>query len=138
MDDKRTVRRFPSGAMARGYSLLELAIAMSVLMVGLLGSIVVIGVASANNGKSKIQTASATLAAMTMERILVIPSSASGTVAETQMTDCAGNTFLIETALGGSPLISAGGAFAGSIDFSQPPQPNYSMVYTLCSAANGG
>lgn len=122
--------------MARGFSLLELAIAMAVLMVGLLGSIVVIGVASANNGRSKLHTTAATLTESTMERILAIPQAATGPAAQTQVTDCAGNNFTIETAVGGSPLIT-NGAFSGSIDFSQPAQPNYSMTYAMCSASGG-
>jgi hypothetical protein len=55
-----------------------------------------------------------------------------GTDAQTKITDCAGATFTIETAVGGSPLITSG-AFAGSVDFTQPPQQNYSMSYVMCS-----
>lgn len=134
MGEKRQIRDSKGRAVARGFSLLELAIAMAVLLVGLLGSIVVIGVASANNGRSKMHTTAATLARSTMERILAIPSTASGAAAQTQMTDCAGNNFVIETSVGGSPLIG-NGAFSGSIDFSQPPQPNYSMVYSMCASS---
>ncbi len=134
MGKRRLIRGSKSSAGTRGFSLLELSIATVVLVVGLLGGIVVIGVASANNGRSKAHTTSATLARSTMEKILAIPSTASGAAAQTQMTDCAGNTFVIETAVGGSPLI-ASGAFSQSIDFSQAPQPNYSMVYAMCSSS---
>jgi prepilin-type N-terminal cleavage/methylation domain-containing protein len=122
----KTIRR--SG----GFSLIELMIAMAVLAVGLLGGIGVIAVATANNGRSKLHSTAATMAQGTMEKILAIPKRAVGAAAETKMTDCAGNTFTIQTAPGGSPLIG-GGAFAGSVDFSQAALPEYSMRYVMCS-----
>ncbi len=124
--------------MSRGFSLIELMIAMAVLAVGLLGGIVVIGVASANNGRSKLHSTAVTLAQSTMEKIVAIPANAVGTGAETTMTDCTGNSFTIETAApggtGGSDLISSG-AFAGSVDFSKPVVANYAMAYTTCGTA---
>jgi len=119
--------------MSRGFSLIELMIAMAVLAVGILGSIVVIAVATANDGRSKLHTTAAAMAQSTMEKIIAIPAKAAGANAQTKITDCSGNTFIIETALGGSPLITSG-AFAGSVDFTQPPQQNYSMSYVMCSA----
>jgi prepilin-type N-terminal cleavage/methylation domain-containing protein len=119
--------------MSRGFSLIELMIAMAVLAVGILGGIVVIAVAMANDGRSKLHTTAAAMAQSTMEKITAIPAKAAGTAAQTQTTDCAGNIFTIETAVGGSPLITSG-AFAGSIDFTKPPQQNYSMNYVMCSA----
>ena len=124
-------------AKVRGFSLLELAIAAAILMVGILGCIVVMGMATANNGRSKFHTTAATLAGSTMEKIIAIPSTATGVAAQTQITDCAGNTFTINTAQGGAPLIANGNAFSGLIDFSQPQQPNYSMTYSMCSQSGG-
>lgn len=121
---------------SRGFSLIELMIAMGVLAVGLLGGILVITAATASNGRSRLHTTAVTLAESTMEKIVAIPTKATGAAAQTKMTDCAGNTFTIETALGGSPLIN-GGAFAGSVDYSQAPLPNYSMRYVMCSAGAG-
>lgn len=131
------IREIQTGKMSRGFSLIELMIAMTVLVVGLLGGIVVILLSSANNGKSKLHTTAAAMAESTMEKIVAIPQNAAGAAAQTQITDCAGNTFTIETAPGGAPLIPAGGAFAGSVDFSQPPLPNYSMPYVMCSTGTG-
>jgi prepilin-type N-terminal cleavage/methylation domain-containing protein len=119
--------------MSHGFSLIELMIAMAVLAVGILGGIVVIAVATANDGRSKLHTTAAAMAQSTMERIIAIPAKAVGTDAQTKITDCAGTTFTIETAVGGSPLIT-NGAFAGSVDFTQPPQQNYWMSYVTCSA----
>lgn len=134
MGRKRQIRSGESDPGSRGFSLLELSIAMAVLLVGLLGGIVVLSMAASNNGRSKIHTTAATLAESTMEKILAIPESATGAAAQTRITDCAGNTFTIETSQGGSPAINSG-AFAGAIDFNQPPVPNYSMSYAMCSSS---
>src|SRR5579859_6257155 len=113
------IRRCEKHGNARGFSMVELIIAMVVLAVGLLGGIVVIGVATANNGRSKLHTTAVTLAESTMEKIVAIGSKATGTATQTRITDCAGNTFTIETAQGGSDVITSG-AFLNTIDFSKP------------------
>ncbi len=121
---------------SRGFSLLEVTMAMAILALGLLGSIVVIGVATANNGRSKLHSTAITLAESTMEKIVTIGSKATGTAAQTRISDCAGNTFTIETAQGGAPLISDG-AFGKTVNYSQPPLTNYSMNYVMCSSGGG-
>jgi prepilin-type N-terminal cleavage/methylation domain-containing protein len=131
-----TIREAETARKSHGFSLIELMIAMAVLAVGLLGGIVVIIMSTANDGRSKLHTTAVTMAESTMEKILAIPQKATGTAAQTRLTDCAGNTFTIETAQGGSPLINSG-AFAGSVDFSQSPLPNYSMLYVMCSTGAG-
>ena len=70
-----------------------------------------------------------------MERIVAIPSRATGTAASTSLTDCNGATFPISTALGGAPLITTG-PFTGSVDFSKPAVANYSMQYAVCATAS--
>lgn len=132
MYTNRQIREPKKATMSRGFSLIELMVAMAVLAVGLLGGVVVIAVATSNNGRSKLHSTAVTMAESTMEKIVAIPQRAVGTAAETKLTDCAGNTFTIETAQGGSDLIDAG-AFAGSVDFSKPPVGNYAMRYVMCS-----
>ncbi len=112
-------RGFRKGTASRGFSLIELMIAMTVLAIGLLGGIAFIAVATASNGRSRLNTTAATLAESTMERIVAIPQKATGAAALTTLTDCSGQSFTINTAPGGSPLI-ASGALAGSVDYSQP------------------
>jgi prepilin-type N-terminal cleavage/methylation domain-containing protein len=136
MNAKPQIRGRKTGKMSRGFSLIELMMAMGVLAVGLLGGIVVIAVATATNGRSKLHSTAASMASSTMEKIMAIPNKAVGPAAQTKLTDCAGTTFTIETAPGGSPLI-VDGAFAGSVDFSQPPVANYSMRYVMCSTGTG-
>jgi prepilin-type N-terminal cleavage/methylation domain-containing protein len=124
-----------SGTRSRGFSLIELMIAMVVLAFGLVGGAAVISTAIASNGRSRFDTTATALAESTMEKIVAIPSRAQGAAASTSLTDCAGTTFPVSTAPGGAPLITAG-AFAGYIDFLQPAVPNYSMLYATCSAAS--
>lgn len=102
-------------------------IAISVLAVGLLGGMAVICAATASNGGSKLNSAAATLAESTMERITAIPENATGTAATASVTDCKGNTVTMNTALGGSP------GPVSAIDYTQPPVANYSMRYAMCS-----
>jgi prepilin-type N-terminal cleavage/methylation domain-containing protein len=135
MTTNTTSRRRKTSRNVGGFSLIELMIAMTVLVIGLLGSMSIIFVATASNGRSKLNTAAATLAESTMERIVTIPQSASGAAATTSITDCAGNTFIVNTLPGGSPLVSTG-AFA-DVDFTQAPQPGYAMQYTVCQAGAG-
>jgi len=131
MNTYRQIWEARTAKMSRGFSLIEVMIATAVLAVGLLGGIVVIAMASANDGRSKLHSSAVTLAESTMEKIVAIPESAVGVAAETKMTDCSGNTFTIETAAGGAPLIDSG-AFAGAVDFSKPAVGNYAMSYATC------
>lgn len=120
--------------MSRGFSLIEVTIAMAVLAIGLLGGISVIAVANANNARSKLHSATIMLAQSTMEKIVAIPKGAANT--QTTLTDCGGTPHTIETAVpaaGTGPALISSGAFAGGIDFSQPTIANYSMVYVTCS-----
>jgi prepilin-type N-terminal cleavage/methylation domain-containing protein len=135
MNMDRQIRGAITAKMSRGFSLIELMIAMAVLGVGLLGGIVVIAVASANDGRSKLHSTAILLAQSTMEKIAAIPAASANT--QTSLTDCAGTPHTIETAVpapGGSPAMITSGAFSGTIDFSQPTVANYSMVYVTCSS----
>ncbi len=123
-------------AVSCGFSLVELMIAMAVLAVGLLGGIAFIAVATSSNGRSRLSTSAATLAESTMERIVAIPQKATGAAALTTFTDCSGHSFTMNTAPGGSPLITSG-ALAGSVDYSQPTVAEYSMPYVACPSGTG-
>jgi len=128
----RRTRKTASG----GFSLVELIIAMAVLAVGLLGGIVFIAVATANNGRSKLNTTAATLAESTMERIVAIPQKATGADALTTFMDCSGHNFTINTVPGGASLITSG-SLAGAVDYSQPAVVEYSMPYAVCPSTSG-
>jgi prepilin-type N-terminal cleavage/methylation domain-containing protein len=116
-----------------GFSLLELTIAVSILAVGILGGMGVICAATASNGNSRINAAAAMVAQSAMEKILAVPEAAVGAAAATSLTDCAGNSFPMSTAPGGSAVTT--GTFSG-VDYTQPAVPNYSMRYVTCSGLN--
>lgn len=121
---------------SRGFSLIELMIAIVVLAVGLLAGMLLMCVSAASNGRSKLNTTASTLAESTLERIIAIPQSAGGAAALTSVTDCSGNVFNMSTAPGGAPLVDAG-AFGIVVDYNQPAVPNYSMQYMVCAAGQG-
>ncbi|HVH70548.1 MAG TPA: prepilin-type N-terminal cleavage/methylation domain-containing protein [Candidatus Dormibacteraeota bacterium] len=108
-----------------GMSLVELMIAMVVLLVGLVGSTALVAVSVGNNNRSRQQGNSNTVSQLITEEISSVKASTSPNLT---VTDCAGNAFIISTtAPGGSPLTGN-----GDIDFTQPPVPNYQMLYTDC------
>ena len=134
MSANRPIRGAKTPKMSRGFSLIEVTIAMAVLAIGLLGGISVIAVANANDARSKLHSTTIMLAQSTMEKIAAIPTNAANT--QTTLTDCGGTPHTIETAVpaaGTGPALISSGAFAGGIDFSQPTVLNYSMVYVTCS-----
>lgn len=114
---------------AAGFSLIELMIAMVVLAVGLLAGLGMIVAAIATNAGPKTNTAAAALAESVLEKIMAVQLNADGTSAPTSLTDCAGNSFTINTTPGpgSSPPIS----------FQQTPVPGYSMQYVNCAAGQG-
>ena len=135
MDTDRQTREATAENMERGFSLIEVMVATIVLVVGLLGGIAVIAVATANDGRSKLHSTAILLAQSTMEKIAAIPVGAGNT--QTTLADCGGTLpHTIETAVppaaGDNPVLIGDGALAGTINFSQPTVTNYSMVYTTC------
>jgi prepilin-type N-terminal cleavage/methylation domain-containing protein len=118
----------------RGFSLIELSIAMLVLVVGMLGGMIILVVAIGSNARARFDTAAVALAQSTMDRILVVSNSASNL--NTTITDCKGNSTTVNTAAGGATLANVGGVASGfqAIDFSQPAVPGYQMLYVLCAA----
>jgi prepilin-type N-terminal cleavage/methylation domain-containing protein len=121
----------------KGFSLIELLIAMLVLTVGLLGGMVVIITAIASNARARLDSTAVALAQSTMDRIVVL--SAAAVPQQTSITDCNGTVHTISTASGGgSPLIDMTGIPDGKqmIDFTAAPVTNYSMQYTLCATGS--
>jgi len=122
----------PARRDSRGFSLIELMIAMVVLAVGLLAAAGLICAAMSTNVVPKLGSTSATLAESTMEQILAVPPDATGATAATTLTDCTGNTFTINTLVGGSPLVTRQNEV--TVDFQQSAVPGYSMQYVICAS----
>jgi|SRR5881275_1082287 len=132
MELKRALRK---SRRQSGFSLIELLLAMVVLTVGLLGGMIVIVTAIASNARNRFDTAAVALAQSTMDRITVLSAGDAGQT--TQMTDCNGTVFTLNTAAGGgAPLTNLAAVANGNqaIDFTQPAVANHQMLYTLCAA----
>jgi prepilin-type N-terminal cleavage/methylation domain-containing protein len=133
---------------SKGFSLIELLIAMLVLTIGLLGGMIVIVTAIASNARSRLDTTGVALAQSTMDRIIVL--SISAATQSTAMIDCDGVSHNITTVASdspgsGAPLTDISNLPDGNqmIDFSQAPvtiagggSGDYQMLYKLC--ATGG
>lgn len=124
-----------------GFSLIELLVAMFILVIGLLGGMIIILTAIANNARSRSDSTAVTLAQSTMDRILVL--SASSTAQSTSVTDCKGVVHVMNTTGSnggaGAPLTTlAVDNGSQMIDFSQAPVGGYQMNYTLCATGAAG
>ena len=139
---RNTVRRVSAKnrSQADGFTLVELLVAMVVLTVGMVGGVAIITVAIASNSNSRMDTGAVSLAQSTMDRIIVISSSATGPQLVTQITDCNGAAHTINTAAGGAATTNISGISNGTqiIDFSQAAVAGYQMNYTLCAAGGSG
>jgi type IV pilus assembly protein PilV len=136
INDKSTDMSRMSRNNQRGFSLIELSIAMLILVVGLLGSMILLITAVGANSRSRQDTAAVALAQSTMDRILVISGSSSSLV--TSITDCNSTQHTVNTAAGGATLANVGSNGIQVIDFSQPAVDGYQMLYTLCAAGGTG
>ena len=107
-----------------GISMIELLIAGMILVISSLGIMVLISTAIATNSRNKIDSTKSMLAGAVLEQIdsTII---GSGTA---PLSDCAGNSFTINTAPGGAALSGSG------IDFTESSPPaNYHMDYVVNS-----
>jgi type IV pilus assembly protein PilV len=117
--NKKTRSRSISGMS--GLSLIELMIAMTVLAVGLVGTLALILSAIASNTRNKFDTSATFLAQAVMEQILQQPGATNPTLS---LTDCAGNTFSINTT-------GATGVGAGALLYTSGTAPTASLVDTI-------
>jgi hypothetical protein len=112
-------------------SMVELMIAMLVLVVGMMGSMILVRTAIVNNNRNKLDTAATALAQMVLERITSRPASVTTNIT---ITDCAGVVRTINPNVGGAALI-ASGFNQGNIDFSVAAPAGYSTQYISCGPA---
>jgi len=105
-------------------TLIELAIATLVLMVGIAGAMTAVTVAMGSNNRNRQQSNYTTISQMLTERIAAQKASLNGTVT---VTDCAGTSWTVATVAGGAPLTAS-----GDVDYTQAAVTNYQMLYADC------
>jgi type IV pilus modification protein PilV len=124
-----------------GMSLIELMIAMTVLVVGMLALMTLVTTAISSNNRSKLDTTGTMLAQTVLEGIAAQPATLGNTF---NMKDCdpaGATTFTIATAGPAAIGESLGADVAsstGNIDFGQPFSSittNYKMKYVTCGVS---
>ncbi len=119
------LKRFRGLAPDSGISLVEVLLASSVLAICSLGVIGMITSSIATDTRNKFDSTTTMLAQSIVEQIAAT-AVGSGTA---NLTDCAGNTFSINTQAGGAPLNGAGTA----ISFASSAPDGYHLEYVVKS-----
>lgn len=122
----------------RGFSIIELMVAVAILAVGVLACMGMLLTGMATNVVNKNDSAGTMLSQMVIEQIYTLPVDSGKTMT---VTDCAGNSWSIKSNSGGSTSSAWKGASidstSGGIDFTQSAGniPNgYQMNYTTCAS----
>lgn len=122
----------------KGMSMIELMFAGFILVVGMLGSLILISIAIASNSRNRIDTTGTAVSQMVIEQINALTTTSN---ADITITDCATTpvSHTVKTAPGGATLL--GDNFnprhlAGTIDFTESTSAanlvGYRMLYTTC------
>ena len=114
---------------SKGFSLVELMVAMFVLAVGVLGGMVMIIVGMTRDNSNRVDTTATNAAQAVLEEIAGVPANQGPVLT---VTDCANNPLSINTAGTGSPGSGAPLLANGDIDFTQGAVVGYQMNYTVC------
>ena len=112
----------------KGFTLIELTVAMFVLTVGVLGGMVMILLGMTRDNTNRMDTTATNAAQAVLEVMAAVPANATPPLT---VTDCLNNVLPLTTAG------SAGGTGAtlapnGDVDFTQPAVANYQINYTVC------
>ena len=114
---------------SKGFSLVELTVAMFVLAVGVLGGMAMIIMGMTRDNTNRVDTTATNAAQAVLEEIAGAPAQSNPTLS---VTDCLGNTLPINTTGSASPGAGAPLQANGDIDFSQGVVAGYQMNYTVC------
>ncbi len=121
----------------RGMTLIELIMAVTMLVVGLVAILGLVTTAISSNNRNKMDTGGTMLAQMVLEKIAAQPSNLG---ASFQLQDCrpdAPNTWTVRTATANPPgngsLLDGNGEIDWSIGYAAVPT-DYKMEYVTCGA----
>jgi prepilin-type N-terminal cleavage/methylation domain-containing protein len=113
----------------RGFTLVELTVAMFVLTVGVLGGMIMIVLGMTRDNTNRMDTTATNAAQAVLEQIAAVPA---GTSPVLNVTDCVPTTHAVTTVGttgGGSGATLAGN---GDVDFQQPAVAGYEIPYAVC------
>jgi prepilin-type N-terminal cleavage/methylation domain-containing protein len=113
----------------KGFSLVELMVAMFILTVGVLGGMTMIIMGMTRNNTNRVDTTATNAAQAVLEEIAGTSPNANPLLA---VTDCVGTNLVVNTTPGGAPLLAN-----GDINWGQPVVPGYQMSYVVCNNDNG-
>jgi len=113
---------------SKGFTLVELVVAMFVLTVGVLGGMVMIILGMTRDNTNRMDTTATNAAQSVLEQIAAVPANTSPTLT---VKDCLGNSLSVTTT-GSTGGLGATLTANGDVDFSQAAVANYHMNYTVC------
>lgn len=113
---------------ARGFTLVELTVAMFVLTVGVLGGMIMIVLGMTRDNTNRMDTTATNAAQAVMEQIAAVPANNDGPLT---VTDCVPTNLTVTTA-GSAGGLGATLTANGDVDFTQPAVANYQINYTVC------
>jgi Tfp pilus assembly protein PilV len=120
-----------------GFTLIETMVAVTVLVVGILGlGALVVSAVSANN-RNKLDTGAITVAQQVLEVLAAQPADTSPVLSMKDCNPAGETTWSLATAASASPGSGAGTNSVGAIDFTQAYSAvpaNYKMLFVTCGA----
>lgn len=115
---------------SKGFTIVEMMVAIFVLAVGVLGGMVMILMGMTRDNTNRMDTTATNAAQAVMEQIAAVPANVNTTVT---VTDCVPTARTITTTGSaggtGATLMTDG---SGNVDFSAAPVTNYQTPFTVC------
>ena len=117
-----------------GMTMIELLIAGVVLVVGMLAIMVLLGLATGNNGRSKVDSSATMLSQAVVEQIsAVLAGGGPGSIVDNNNCNGTGNTWAIDSTSGNPPNGAGAPLLGGKIDFTQAAVAGAQMNYVDCA-----
>jgi prepilin-type N-terminal cleavage/methylation domain-containing protein len=118
------------GDNSKGFTLVELMVAMFVLAIGVLGGMIMIILGMSRDNTNRMDTTATNAAQAVLEQIAAVPANVDTTVLVTDCVPTAHSITTVGSAGGtGATLLTDG---SGNVDFSAAPVANYQTPFTVC------